>query len=434
MGLLNDKLRAYRAILKKQMQAAHWYQIPVWAPMIGHIGGTEGKYPRSVPYGAAKRRTLRPTFKPIEVLTDFMHMGGWEMDIPVAYPYTEQPVYGDNPALGKEEKRKFAYNRAIINQVRKPVLTRDGIMGEHALDAKMVADIMKNAKEELTDYNIRWQGYAPYDAAYRGYSQNILAAKADGGFGHVLSQKSHPNFYVAGYGLATWSDTAATYETNVNTALDTLDSSSGLFNTRVIENAKLFAGRHRISATNIGGKKVIGIMIINDAQAHQLFQDTKFINAHQDLTSNKGEESALFTGSVEAYLYRGVIIIVDQNNPGVWTSGDSSYDSTRGTINYGNSNPLDNPIMASDRKLALFVGASAIMCGHAVPLGFESETWDYKNKKSEASYTVVGYNRSDIYDNDGFFGTAGNFKENTSSLVIATYSPNSPTWSDSEES
>jgi hypothetical protein len=401
--------------------------------MIGFIGGTEGKYPKSVPFGASKARTLRPTYKVIEVLTDFSHMGGWDMDIPVANPLIEEPIYGDNPAIGKEEKRTWIYNRAIINQVRKPVLTRDGAMGEQALNPKMVMQIMDNAKNELIDYNNRWQSYAPYDAIYRGYSRNILAPKAEGGFGHVFSQKSHPNFYVAGYGQATWSDTAATYETNVATALDTL-TSVDVFNTRVIENVKLFAAQKRITATSVNGQNVFGVMIIHDAQAHQLFQDSDFKAAAVALTYKEGDKSPLFTGNVQAYLYRGIMILVDMNNPGVWTNGDASYSAARGTINYGNSNPLENPIMASDRKLAVFLGASAIMCGFVKALGFETETWDYKNKKSECSNTIVGYNRSDIYDHDGFFGTAGNFKENTSSLVVATYSPNSPSWGDNDES
>src|SRR3990167_10602639 len=129
MGLINDKLRAYRSILNQELKAAQWYQIPVWGDMLGFIGGMSGKYPVTVPFGASKARTLKPTFKPIEVLTDFQHQGGWEMDIPIGYPFTEEPIYGDNPAMGSEESRKFAYNKAIINRVRKSALKRDGLMG-----------------------------------------------------------------------------------------------------------------------------------------------------------------------------------------------------------------------------------------------------------------------------------------------------------------
>lgn len=429
MGLLNDRLRAYRSILNQEMKAAQWYQIPVFAGMLGFIGGLDGKYPKSVPFGAAKSRTLQPTFKPIEVLTDFQHQGGWEMDIPIGYPFVEEAIYGDNPAMGMEESRKFAYNKAIINRVRKSALKRDGLMGEHALNAKLVMSIMDQNKQEFVFFNQRWQAYAPYDAFTRRFSRNILASKALGGFGHVFSQQSHPNFYVAGTGLVTWSDTAATYETNVATALDGLTNvATDKFSWATLKNISLYAGRKRVNATKVQNMPVKLICVINDAQAAQLYDDETFQKLHIALIQKEGVNDSLFSGNLSAYLCLDILVIVDSNAPGVWTSGDTSYDSARGTVNYGNSNPIESPIMESDRKLAFVFGASAIMCGFAKSLQFKSMTWDYESKEGEASDTIVGYNRSDIYDNDGFYGTAGNFKENTSSLIVATYSPNSPSW------
>lgn len=429
MGLINDKLRMYRSLLNQEMKAAQWYQIPVWADMLGFIGGVSGKYPLSVPFGSSKQRSLKPTYKPIEVLTDFQHQGGWEMDIPIAYPFTDEAIYGDNPAMGNEESRKWAYNKAIINRVRKSALRRDGLMGEHALNAKMVMSIMDQNKEEFTIFNQKWQAYAPYDALTRRFSRNILASKANGGFGHVFSQQSHPNFYAAGSGKATWSDIPATYETNVNTALDTLSATStDYMSSKLIDNVVLYAGRLRITGTKVGGMNIKLVGIISDAQAIQLFNDDDFVKAHVALVQKVGDQSPLFTGNIEAYLYHGVLLIVDMNAPGVWTNGDTDYVAARGTVNYGSVNPIANPVMESDRKLAFFFGASAIMCGFAKSLQFKSMNWDYESKEGEASDTIVGYNRSDIYDNDGFYGTAGNFKENTSSLIVATYSPNSPSW------
>lgn len=428
MSVINDKLKAYRAGLKLEMKNSQWWQIPIWAPMIGHIAGMKGKYPESVPLGAVQSKTLRPTGMPIEVLTDLRHMGGHELDIPMILPLRKKAIYGDKNAEGQEEDRDWVYLRSIINQVRKAAKTRDGMMGELALHPKLVARIWKNMKDEFVDYNRRWQGYAPYDAAYRGHSDNILAPKADGGLGHVILQASHPNFYVAGQGKVTWSDTAATYESNVATALDNL-TSADVMNTQVIRNAKLLGGRHRITPVMVAGKKVTGVMVINDAQASQLFDDDLFTKVAVALVQKNGEDSPFLTG--EVYLWEGVLLLVDMNNPGIWTNGDSSYDSTRGTINYGVDNPMDNPIMETDRKLAIYFGASFILCGHTVPLGFKNRSDDYDNVRGEASYTVVGYNRADRYDNDGFLGT-GKFIENTSSLAIATYSPNTPSWSNSE--
>jgi len=429
MGLINDRLRAYRSLLNQKMKAAQWFQIPVWADMLGFIGGMDGKYPKSVPFGATRTRTLRPTYKPIEVLTDFQHQGGWEMDIPIGYPFTEEAIYGDNPAMGAEEHRKWAYNKAIINRVRKSALRRDGLMGEHALNASLVMDIMKQNKEEFVEFNQKWQGWAPYDALTRRFSRNILASKQDGGFGNTFSQQSHPNFYVAGYGPVTFSDTPATYETAVATGLDSLSNTdTDKFKAQTIKNAVLYAGRKKITATTVGSMKIKLCGVISDAQAHQLYEDDEWKNNHIALTYKEGDKTPFFTGNISAYLAFGCLLIVDSNAPGVWTSGDDSYDSTRGTVNYGNSNPIANPIMESDRKLAFFFGASAVMCGFAKSLQFKSMDWDYGSKEGEASDNIVGYNRSDIYDNDGFFGTANNFKENTSSLIVGTFSPNNPSW------
>lgn len=427
MGQVNDDLRMYRDGLSAKMRKSQWHQIPVFGSMIGHIGGTDDHgYPRSVPFGSVSAKTLRPTGMPIEVLTDWKHMGGHSIDVPIKLPLRGKPVYGDNQAEGKEEDVNWIYNRCLINQVRKPVKTSDGLMGEQALTPAMLMQIWGNMKEEFVSYNQRWQAYAPYDASYRGFSDNILASKKDGGFGDVIKQKSHPNFYVAGYGKVAYNSDAATYENNIRAAVDNLGSEDGL-TMQVIRNIQIYGSRHMIVPTSAGNQKIKGVLIINDAQMAQLSQDPLFEKLHIALVTANGENSPMFNGAYEAHLVEGVLILVDINNPGIWTAGETDYKASRGTINYGNENPLDNPIHVSDRKLALYLGASAILCGHTVPLGFKSRTGDYENFKAESSYTVVGYTRSDRYDHDGFLNAAS-FLSNTSSMVVCTKSPNSPSW------
>jgi len=433
MSEINDALLMYRSALRQEMKKAHWFQLPVFGEMIGHIGGTDSNgYPLSVPFGATRTKTLQPTGMPIEVLTDFKHQGGWDIDCPLVYPLTDEPIYGDNPKIGNEEKRKWAYQKAYINAVWSPVLTKDGLMGEQALTPKLIAQLMKNNQRELILKNRKWQAYAPYDSLCRKYSRNMLSNTPGGtGGGPSLTQASHPNFFVAGTGQATWHATAATYETNTATALDTLAGGGATteFTPELIEYIITQASNLKITATTIAGRNVIGTVIIHQAQANQLFKNENFRKELLALVTKEGGNTPLFSGSLGSYLYRGVLLLVDINAPGVWTAADgASYDSTRGTVNYGSANPLANPIMTSNRKLAFYLGASAVLCGHTVSLGFEKENWDYKSKESEASYTVVGYNRADIYDNDGKFGPAGLFKENSSSLIIATYSPNTPSF------
>lgn len=433
MSQYTTSMRAYRALLSKEMELAAWTQIPFWQKFIGFIGSDEGRYPRSVAVGSARTKMLKPTMKPIEVLTNFQHEGGATMDIPLAYPLTDEAVYGDAQLLGSEESRRIAYKAATINQVRKGIKVRDGMMGEQTLKKPEVQrELMENAQSELTDYFTRWNSFAPYDAFFRGYSRNILAATADGGLGY--SQKSHPNFYAMGYGKATWSATPATYETNVATALASLtDTADDWFSTKTIELAHFYASKHKIRKAKFGNVEIY-CMVISDAQAYQLWQDEKWLAAQENANARDEAINKLFTGVIEG-VYRGVAIFVDTNIPAAKISGDSdtavfgeAYSSARGTVNYHNANPLESPRDLSPRKLALLFGASAIACGYANPLKFEQEEWDYKNKKTEGGAMIVGYERADVYDHDGYFGTAGAFKENTSSIAIATYSPENLTF------
>lgn len=421
MGQINNDLRMYRDALSSELKYSQWHQLPVWGSMIGHIGGVdEHGYPKSVPFGAVQGRTLKGTGKAIETLTDFNHQGGWFIDVPVKLPLRQKPIYGDKQAKDNEEDMNWVYLRGMINQVRYPVKTSDGLMGEQALNPKKLMQIWKNTKDEIAHINQRWQAYAPYDAMYRGFSDNLFDKPVN------MTQVSHPNFYVAGYGRVTFNSNNTTYENNIVTQLNNLGVDDKL-TVQAIRNMHVYGSRHMIVPTEAGGYKVKGILIINDAQMAQLSSDALFEKLHIALITADGDKAALFSGAYEAHLLEGTLILVDINNPGVWISGDSDYDSTRGVINYGNTNPLDNPIHASDIKLAIYMGASAILCGHTVPLQFKNRTDDYDNIKGEAGRTVVGYSRADRYDRDSFL-TSAKFIENSSSAVLATYTPNSPSW------
>src|SRR5690606_7452383 len=244
------------------------------------------------------------------------------------------------------------------------------LMGEQAINPKKLMQIWKNVKDEIASINQRWQAYAPYDALYRGFSDNLFADPIN------ITQKSHPNFYVAGYGRVPFNSDNDTYETAIAAQLNNLGSDDGL-TVQAIRNLQIFGSRHMIVPTMAGDFKVKGILIINDAQMAQLSQDPLFEKLHIALITADGKNAALFTGAYEAHLLEGVLILVDINNPGVWISGDNNYSSSRGIINYGNVNPLEKPIHESDIKLAVYTGASAILCGHTVPLQFKNRTDDY---------------------------------------------------------
>ncbi len=427
MGILNDQLKMYRALQSKKLGAQQWYQIPVWADLMGFIGGTN-KYgrPESVPFGAVADRKLKPTGKPIEVLIDYNYRGGsWEIEVPLTRPYVKPPVVGDDQAKGQEESRAWVYNTAYITQVRKPVKVSEGAMGDLAINPDYLKQLYDTIRAELEDYNRRLQAYSPYAAIYKGYDDQLIASK------ELVNcyQKSHINFYVAGFGKVPlpnnfdpqnrlhWSS----YDNNIATAINGLQPTNK-FTMKEIRNAQILGSRLMFVPTKAGAYPVKGVMIINDAQMKQLVEDPAFEKAHIALVTNMGDKAPVFTGAYEAHLVEGVLLLVDTNNPGASVSGTSPA-----TVKYGNDNPLENPIFAGDVKLAIYMSASAIMAASVKKLQFKNETDDYENIRGEASVTVVGYNRADLYDYDKFL-SANQRITNASSLVIATHSPNTLSW------
>ena len=136
----------------------------------------------------------------------------------------------------------------------------------------------------------------------------------------------------------------------------------------------------------------------------------------------KGDDARTLTGQVEG-IYYGAIIAVDMNMPTVKVSGDTGYDSNY-TVSYancqdGSTHYIKQPYDRGNRKLAILHGASAVVAAQAQPLAFTKEIFDYEYVKSEEGRMMVGFERCDITDYDGRFGTAGAIQQNASSLVWA---------------
>lgn len=423
MAKLNEQLKMYRAAQSQKLGFSQWFQIPVWGDLMGHVGGiNEYGHPKSVPFGAMKGKKVRPTGKVIEVLTDWFHQGGWEIDIPLLLPMVKKPIVGDDQAKGREEDRRWIYNKAYITQVRKPAKVTDGAMGELAINPSYLKQIWSDLKKEFEHYNQRLQAYSPYDAILRGFDDQLIRSRELPN----CVQKSHPNFYVEGYGRVKFNTDNDTYETAIAAALQNLGTDDK-FTLKTLRKAQMASSELMLVPTTAGTYAVKGVCIINDRQMAQLAEDPLFEKVHIALITKDGEKSPFFTGAYEAHLVEGTLVLVDLNAPGIWQNGDTGYDSSRGILNYGNENPLENPIHASDVKVAIYMGASAILAGTTKKLHFKNETDDYENVKGEASVTVVGYNRADRFDHDKFLAT-GEQVTNTSSLLIATYTPQNIAW------
>ena len=426
MGDLNNDLQMYRTALQKDFTMSEWYQPPVWGDLMGFPGGkNKYGYPTSIPYGALRNRTVAPAGKPIEVMLNWFHEGGWDMDVPVLLPLVEEPKRGDDQAKGHGEDRRWVYRKGYFTQIRKPVKVSDGSFGKAAINQGLTRRLIDRTITDLQKYNQDLMLHSPYQAVYRGFDNNLIRTSELAG---LCVQTSHPNFYIEGYGKVAYNSDNDVYEANIASLIQNMGSDDG-FNMNTIKKVQMAANDLTVTypTVNINGVPIKGVFILNDRQFYQLSNDDEFQKRHIALITANGEKSPMFTGAYEAHLIDGVLILIDVNNPGIKISGDDGYDSNEGILNYGNYNPIKNPIHNSDVKLALYLGASALLATTNNSLTFEDEVDDFKNIKETASIAARGFTRADNKNTDRRVAAA-DFKPNTSSIVVATTTQQNIAW------
>jgi hypothetical protein len=423
MGISKEQFSKRKTALSQKLRMANWTGKSVWTPMMGFTSGKDGDIPRSAPAGAVQNRTIAPTYKPIEVVTDhhFDLPYATELEIPVAYKLGGLPILGDAQKKGTGTNVKFAYIKSKFNLVSKVINLQDGLMGDYAI--QQLAPLYKKIKDAagtLSQYAQDYMSVQPYHALTRGYSHNVWADSKMG-----VTAKSHPNFYVAGSGKVAFSHTPATYENNIKTAIDAMDGNDKV-TIGLLENLITEASNKRILRTDIEGHEAFYV-IIDSFVARDLraLADWKLIR--KDALNQEKGLNPIFSGKMEGFL-SGAYILVDDNAFGLKVSGMSGYDAAQGVINYGNTNFIDSPVDTSNRRLIYLVGQSAMTLANIKSLHFEDEMDDFKTKKETVGMAIYGVNRSDVIDDDGSFGTKGQFLENTSSLVCAVSTDTALTW------
>lgn len=421
MAIFDPTIRAYRKILAADLKFAPFYGPSFWTKHMGFIG-SKGNYPQSVALGSSETKRLAPTGKPIEVLTNFQNEPGDTMEIPLFNPLTEQPLF-DTQLLNNEEEPKLTYVTVHTHIFRKGVVLRDSKVSEQVLK-RIAKKLMGESQAKLKEYFSRLIGYQPYLALLEKYSENLTAAKTDrGGLG--LTPVLHPNFFVAGTTRPAWSETPATYATNVANSLSTLtDTASNRMSAEMVKKMVREASLLKIRpATNINGTLLYDI-VMSEAAAYDLSRDEEFRTAFNYAYMGAQDKSKLAYGQIDGTVFFNALIHVDQTIPDAKITGDAGFDSNK-TVSFGNYNSyMANPLSGGNRKLAILFGASAVGCGYASPLSFEQEDWDYKYKLTEGADMYIGFERPDIIDFDGKYGTAGSLKENASSLVVAHWGDN----------
>lgn len=376
------------------------------------------------------------TGAPVEMFEEFTSQGQVDMRIPVAQRLVGDPVFGDMPVEGTEERQTIMWRRVLINRTRKGVRPMTG-MTEQMLK-KLANQSALNAATQLKEWmNDYWPGNILL-GMLSGYGLDLIAPSANGG--RAVTAVSHPNFFVAGYGRVGYGagrPGTAAYEAEIETRVNGLnDETTEGFNVDLILNIVQEAPRLKIAPILFKDGFWFYPIFCTDSQWRQLQRDPAFKDQYKRANFPKSLAESPLSNGAEAYI-GGAAIYPDVKGWGLRTNATDAL-VTAGTVEYGPAptaaqrtagrrvGTYINALDTNDRKVAILLGASALSIGVGARPKMMDDDKDYGNIKGVAVDFIQSIVRNDIYDQDGLDPSglaAGDFQENTSSLVIATYSP-----------
>lgn len=376
-----------------------------------------------------------PSFSgaPIEVFQEFVKMGRTDMDIPVRNRLIGDPVFGDQPLKGTAEAAVVAFRKVLINLTKKAYAPPTGMSAQ--ITKPYAENLITQADQYLRDWWNSYHGGNFILTMLAGASLDLVAPATLGG--RAEGYVSHPNFFVAGSGRVSHAaglPGMAAYEVSVEAALNGLaDEAKCRMSVALIRNLVVEAARLRILRTVLQNGFEFYPIWMPDAQWVQLQLDPEFKDFYKRIPQGLSTHP-LATGA-ESFI-AGAAIYPDMS---LWGARTNATDANvpAGTVEYGpapsaaqrgkgrkvgtwHSTPLDT----SNLKLAILIGQSAMTVGVGQKIAYTDQIDDHGFVKEIGINTIQSVVRSDVYDRDGKVPglTAGDFYEDTGSLICATFS------------
>lgn len=341
----------------------------------------------------------------IHKVTDDLKMGQYSVTLLAIRKTGAAVIGGANSAEGKESKPTTKIVSVFFTNQRVPKSLPDmsvmGNINEFYGIAEATIDMVGDDFVEQTDYDCQ-------RAVVDGCDEFLDAASAwqDSEYGSEIdapmTKTLHPNTYWwnADSGLTknTWSETYATANTNLATAIDAaaaMDSADG-FTTKVADAIHLKAARTIVPVGGVGGNnEVKWVLKISDAQWYDWTTDTTASVGWRDLMKyTDGGFDRLFNGYVG--VYKNMMVIVDQRSPLYNVSG-----STTGAFQYitplaDNRTRVAKAADTGTCEVAMLMGRGALGMADVMEMDLVRKSRDYEFVKSICGHRKRGTIRMDL--------------------------------------
>ncbi len=440
-----------RTLLELDMQYQQWrdHKFSRW------MAPNYVKYMKTVDVGAHGPGGVAWTGAPIETQEAFIQEGRTDMLIPIRNRLVGAPVFGDVTLKGKAEAAKYGFRSVRINQTRKAYAPPTGYQLQKTKQWKK--NLVGGARTDLGKWLSDWTATGIQMAMHTGYSLDLTMPVAAGGL--AISYVSHPNFFVAGSGQVGIDASTQTYtvgsrpgtsgyEAAVEAAINGLTGAAGQTCTAAfISDLVVSAARLKIPPIVTEKGFPFYPVWLKDSAWKQLKRDPDFVSLAKSLFISDLRDHPLGNGMI-AY-YDGAAIFTDLMLFNAYTNAMDS-NVTAGTVQYGprpvaadvangwKINPTAGQLdtgaadtVTSNAAIGFLIGQSALTIGTGEKVQFTEQLDDHEIVQEIGIRMIQSIVRNETYDTLGILTdnisgaalTAGDFYENTSSLVFATYSP-----------
>jgi hypothetical protein len=370
----------------------------------------------------------------IETYSD-LKSGGTRIDIPIIGRLSQAP-FGDAEVQGLGESLGTTFRHMSVAMYRKPFRLKTDYEVQKVTNAFEAAVNNSNHAlytyyEEYMDGNIQHSLLTGFDVLLSTY-RSITGQKSFG------TPFSHPNFAVAGAGWVPGTAQTAAYETNLRGALTNLvgNVNAGMTVKR-LRWLRTRAQRKNIKQMDTPWGKYT-IVFMSDTQYEQLRTDPEYREdisaAYQAAKKDSpliSDATALIEGCL-IYVVPGLFGVQSDLEAKTITTAASSFGFTgfADMPAYGPSgfwiseNGTADGLDTNSIKCAMVLSPQALLKAYGkIKHEFKEQTWDSEHAKEVTHNSYCSLVRSDIFDDDGDYGTAGAFYLNNTSAVMATWSP-----------
>ncbi len=387
------------------------------------------------------------TGAPVEVQNAFIQEGRTDYLVPIKNRLTQHEIFGNDPRSGNAESLAYGFQAVYINRSWKGVAPPTGTDFQKV--KQWAKSLVGENRSDLTDYLRDNISSSVYLALVTGWSRDLLNTVGGGGKKAI---RSHPNMFVAGYGQvgmnAQGTDYAtgarpgtAAYETAVANAINGLtDPTAQGMTVKFVKNLAAAASRLKIAKIAMESGFSFYPLWIKDVAWEQLQNDPDFGSLAKSLFISELSKHPLGNGM---NIFIGECAVYSDNEmPCAYTVADDA--TVTSTVEYGPrptsadraagfsfNSSTGRTLDTGNKATCALIGQSCMTVGVAHKPNFTEEEKDHGNVHELGVEWYQSIVRDEVYDTLGLIVNpvtgsnfaAGDFYENTSSLVGVTCSP-----------